>query len=105
MAKNLVFFARKEDKYRISANSFRGNYSFLKVGVRQLFKGGNYSREETINLLLFVSIDDFNNCRTYIFCSFHNSFQFVIKHRTDWHSPNMPCHFDHGGQLKHLYRN
>ena len=27
---------------RISANSFRGNYSFLKVRVRQLFKGGNY---------------------------------------------------------------
>ena len=37
--------------YRISANSFRGNYSFLKVGVRQLFKGGNYSRAETINFL------------------------------------------------------
>ena len=34
--------------YRISANSFRGNYSFLEVGVRQLFKGGNYSRAETI---------------------------------------------------------
>ena len=28
--------------YRISANSFRGNYSFLEVGVRQVFKGGNY---------------------------------------------------------------
>ena len=39
--------------YRISANSFRGNYSFLKVGVRQSFKGGNYSREETINFLTF----------------------------------------------------
>ena len=26
--------------YRISANSFRGNYSFLEVEVRQLFKGG-----------------------------------------------------------------
>ena len=34
--------------YRISANSFRGNYSFLEVGVRQVFKGGNYLREETI---------------------------------------------------------
>ena len=34
--------------YRISANSFRGNYSFLEAGVRQVFKGGNYSREETI---------------------------------------------------------
>ena len=38
--------------YRISANRFRGNYSFLKVEVRKVFEGGNYSREETINLLL-----------------------------------------------------
>ena len=30
-------------EYRISANSFRGNYSFLEVEVRQVFKGGNYS--------------------------------------------------------------
>ena len=29
-------------EYRISANSFRGNYSFLEVAVRQLFKWGNY---------------------------------------------------------------
>jgi hypothetical protein len=28
--------------YPISANSFRGNYSFLEVEVRKLFKGGNY---------------------------------------------------------------
>ena len=28
--------------YRISANSFRGNYAFLEVGVQQVFK------EETI---------------------------------------------------------
>jgi hypothetical protein len=37
--------------YRISANSFRGNYSFLNltyIQVRKLFKGGNYSRAETI---------------------------------------------------------
>ena len=47
------FFEKSTPEYRISANSFRGKYSFLKVGVRQLFKGGNYSREETINLLLF----------------------------------------------------
>ena len=40
-------------RYRISANSFRGNYSFLEGGVRKLFKGGNYSREETIVFLLF----------------------------------------------------
>ena len=37
-----------KNEYRISANSFRGNYSFLKVEVRKLFKGGNYSRVETI---------------------------------------------------------
>ena len=30
-------------------------YSFLEVGVRQVFKGGNYSREETIVFLLFES--------------------------------------------------
>ena len=40
-------------EYCISANSFCGNYSFLEVGVRQLFKGGNYSREETIDFLIF----------------------------------------------------
>ena len=34
-------------KYRISANSFRGNSSFL-TKVQKLFKGGNYSREDTI---------------------------------------------------------
>ena len=37
--------------YRISANSFRGNYSFLEVGVPQSFKGGNYCF-----ILLFVYI-------------------------------------------------
>ena len=31
--------------YRISGNSFRGNYSFLEVGVWQVFKGGNYIRK------------------------------------------------------------
>ena len=35
--------------YRISSYSCRGNYSFLESQVRQLFKGGNYSKEETIN--------------------------------------------------------
>ena len=42
-------------RYRISANSFRGNYSFLSLALltvtfahRKLFKGGNYSRAETI---------------------------------------------------------
>ena len=43
-----------QNTYRISANSFRGNYSFLEVGVRQLFKGGNYSKEETIYFLHFI---------------------------------------------------
>ena len=28
--------------YRISSYSCRGNYSFLEVGVRLVFKGGNY---------------------------------------------------------------
>ena len=47
----------KTIEYRISVNSFRGNYSFLKLAlftvtfdikVRKLFKVGNYSRAETI---------------------------------------------------------
>ena len=41
--------------YRISANSCRDNYSFLEALVRQLFKGDNYSKEETINLLALLS--------------------------------------------------
>ena len=40
--------------YRISSYSCRGNYSSLEVGVRQLFKGGNYSKEETIVLSQFL---------------------------------------------------
>ena len=31
---------------------------FLEVEVRQLFKGGNFSREETIVFLLFRLYDD-----------------------------------------------
>ena len=31
-------------------------YSFLGIGVRQLFKGGNYSKEETIDFFLFFSV-------------------------------------------------
>ena len=38
--------------YRISANNCRDNYSFFEALVRQLFKGDNYSKEETINSLL-----------------------------------------------------
>ena len=41
-------------KYRISANSFRGNYSFLNLTLctvtfdHSTYRCGNYSREETI---------------------------------------------------------
>ena len=49
----LLHTLQDESEYRISANSFRGNYFFLEVEVRQLFKGENYSREETINFLHF----------------------------------------------------
>jgi hypothetical protein len=50
--KSLILFGLQYI-YRISANSFRGKYSFLKVeiqrsqyiNVRKLFKGGNYSRK------------------------------------------------------------
>ena len=47
--------------YRISANSFRGNYSLLEVGVRQVFKGGNYCfillfvKDKKINRYCFIS--------------------------------------------------
>jgi hypothetical protein len=34
--------------YGISLYSFRGSYSFLELGMRQIFKGGNYSKEERI---------------------------------------------------------
>ena len=53
----LPIFARElQIVYRISSFSFRGNYSFLNleiqrsqyINVRKLFKGGNYSRVETI---------------------------------------------------------
>ena len=40
--------------YRISANSCRDNYSFFGLWVRQLIKGDNYSKEETINFYLFL---------------------------------------------------
>ena len=58
--------------YRISANSFRGNYSFLKLSLftvtfdlyfinlnscqgRKLFKGGNYSRKYGMYNLFFTN--------------------------------------------------
>ena len=42
--------------YRISANSCRDNYSFLESWVRQLFKGDNYSKEETIVFFLILEV-------------------------------------------------
>ena len=39
---------------RISTNSFRANFSFFNFMVRPLYKGGKYSKEETIVFLLFV---------------------------------------------------
>ena len=45
--------AKCHSTYRISANSFRGSYSFLKAEVRKVFKGGKYSREETIFFAIF----------------------------------------------------
>ena len=39
--------------YRISANSCRDNYSFLRLRVRQVFKGGYNSKKETIVFLVF----------------------------------------------------
>jgi hypothetical protein len=65
-------------KYRISANSFRGKYSFLKVEIqrsqyirpkvtlhkcaetiqgRKLFKGGNYSRKYGKLISILVTED------------------------------------------------
>ena len=40
-------------RYRISANSCRDYYSCFGFEMQQVFKGGNYSREETIFLLDF----------------------------------------------------
>ena len=40
---------------RNDLNQCRGNYSFLESEGRQLFKGGNYSKEETINFFLYQS--------------------------------------------------
>ena len=39
---------KKSFVYHISANRCRDNYYFFRLKVRQLFKGDNYSREETI---------------------------------------------------------
>ena len=50
----LQFLNDKIYSYRISANSFRGNYSFLNLSLctvtfdHSTYRCGNYSREETI---------------------------------------------------------
>ena len=49
-----LFVLLLKNTYCISANSFRGNYSFLDLEVRKLFKGGKYSREETIVFSYFL---------------------------------------------------
>ena len=88
-------------RYRISSYSFRGNYSFLNlekqrsqyINMRKLFKGGKYSRAETIwgntvcfkyptvwcyllaNMvyLLHISFKPLNFC-----CRYINEWQFQI---------------------------
>ena len=57
---HLLWTTNRNLEYRIYANSFRGNYSFLNfilmycdlcsqyIQVRKLSKGGNHSRAETI---------------------------------------------------------
>ena len=63
--------------YRISSYSCRGNYSFLEVGVRQLFKGGNYSKEETIDLFSFLSV-------FLLSLEWANTLWFQVVTQTDW---------------------
>ena len=53
---NWNIYVDQSDVYRISAISCRDNYSFFGLKVRQVFKGGNYSREETIFLLIFLEV-------------------------------------------------
>ena len=49
-----LFSQKKNTAYRISANSFHGNYSFLNLTLCTVtfgystYRCGNYSREETI---------------------------------------------------------
>ena len=59
---------RKCSAYRISANSFRGNYSFLNLTLCTVtfgvstYRCGNYSREETIQRRkLFAEIQYFQS--------------------------------------------
>ena len=62
-------------KYRISANSFHGSYSFLDLGVRQVFKGGNYSFlksqigiRKNLQKAHFVNYMDLDKFRLGTFC-------------------------------------
>ena len=62
--KEIIISDLNSAKYRISSYSCRVNYSFLKVRVRKVFKGGNYSREETIVILILISIP--NEVKNYL---------------------------------------
>ena len=64
--------------------SFRGNYSFLEAEVRQLFKGGNYSRAETIVFLQFCKHHNLIKYLPHIFSisSFYKWFQANQEHST-----------------------
>ena len=70
--------------YRISANSCRDNYSFFEAWVRQLFKGDNYSKEETINFFLFgwctMYICNLNCCRAKVKVSKSQKYFFLKLH-------------------------
>ena len=72
------------NNYRISANSCRDNYSFFEAWVRQLFKGDNYSKEETINFFLFgwctMYICNLNCCRAKVKVSKSQKYFFLKLH-------------------------
>ena len=79
-------------KYRISANSFRGNYSFFNLTLctvtfdHSTYRCGNYSREETIQgRKLFAEIRYWFSCFVCLFLSFFNLFVSLIKWAVDWH--------------------
>ena len=57
--------------YRISVNSFRGNYSFLEVGVRQLFKGGNYKFLNILHAYILLHTYCWNKNDRYCFISYN----------------------------------
>jgi hypothetical protein len=92
VARVRYFITCVESTYRISSYSFRGNYSFLNleiqrsqyINVWKLFKGGNYSRAETVwgNKVLII----------YVFILFIWNYNRVLKYhiyRLDgWNGPN-----------------